>query len=332
MVLLALAGGVALACSPSSSGSAAGDATTRGDTGPEVPGADAAPRPDADAPADAVAPDAGAPADAVAPDAGAPDASPVGGPDAAVGSCAGRCGAAYDEAAPCQCNVGCGGFGNCCADYDALCLPALTTCEGRCGIEYQAALPCQCNMGCEQFGNCCADHAAQCLPALSTCAGRCGAAYDDALPCQCNDRCANFGNCCEDFAEACGAPCEPACAEFETCQDGTCEGRACAQPAECPNADCFQGRCAEGGCGALCDATYGAGIWTCYAGGWCGRLECSLSGDCRGESDCVAGPAPRDRDPEGGVVDYQCRGAADSPCRGACGPFQRCDAASAECR
>jgi len=69
-------------------------------------------------------------------------------------SCEGRCGESLDPNASCQCNDACTRYGDCCDDYETLCLGS---CVGRCEDGYDETMPCQCNDKCEQYNNCCAD-------------------------------------------------------------------------------------------------------------------------------------------------------------------------------
>jgi len=48
-------------------------------------------------------------------------ASEDGADEQPAGSCADKCGDPYDSTADCQCSVDCSKFGDCCADYEALC-------------------------------------------------------------------------------------------------------------------------------------------------------------------------------------------------------------------
>ncbi|CAG0884109.1 unnamed protein product [Darwinula stevensoni] len=69
-------------------------------------------------------------------------------------SCAGRCDTVGNNPVwPCQCNNLCVNFGDCCEDYEEVCL----SCLDRCGTDYNNLFPCQCNDVCSQKGNCCQD-------------------------------------------------------------------------------------------------------------------------------------------------------------------------------
>ncbi len=76
-------------------------------------------------------------------------------------SCKGLCGK-YDKARPCQCDTSCGKYGDCCADYAALCsgngcgVDPNKTCQGKCG-NYTKGAPCQCDALCAKYGDCCSD-------------------------------------------------------------------------------------------------------------------------------------------------------------------------------
>ncbi|CAG0915515.1 unnamed protein product [Notodromas monacha] len=75
------------------------------------------------------------------------------------GTCAGICdtqGVHPDW--PCQCNVFCVQFGDCCPDYETACL----SCADRCNSAFNANLPCQCTTQCQNFNDCCADYGDVC--------------------------------------------------------------------------------------------------------------------------------------------------------------------------
>ncbi|XP_042873740.1 poly(U)-specific endoribonuclease-like [Penaeus japonicus] len=72
-------------------------------------------------------------------------------------SCVGRCGV-NDGVSGCQCNSVCSNYGDCCSDYNEVCL----SCKGRCGEAYVYSKPCQCNNECGSHGNCCSDYDVEC--------------------------------------------------------------------------------------------------------------------------------------------------------------------------
>ncbi|XP_037778838.1 poly(U)-specific endoribonuclease-like isoform X1 [Penaeus monodon] len=72
-------------------------------------------------------------------------------------SCVGRCGV-NDGVSNCQCNSVCTTYGDCCSDYEQVCL----TCKDRCGEAYVYSKPCQCNSECGSHGNCCSDYDVEC--------------------------------------------------------------------------------------------------------------------------------------------------------------------------
>ncbi|XP_062602694.1 uridylate-specific endoribonuclease-like, partial [Saccostrea cucullata] len=76
-------------------------------------------------------------------------------------TCSGRCGAGHDPSKTCQCNTHCGTYGDCCADYHALCTQQ--TCSGRCNAALDNSKPCQCNSACVNFGDCCPDYQTLCV-------------------------------------------------------------------------------------------------------------------------------------------------------------------------
>ncbi|XP_071106086.1 uridylate-specific endoribonuclease-like [Haliotis cracherodii] len=75
-------------------------------------------------------------------------------------SCEGKCGQALDPTLPCQCNSQCITFGDCCDDYQSVCVAA--TCSGRCNAGVDNSKPCQCNSACVSYGDCCPDYDSLC--------------------------------------------------------------------------------------------------------------------------------------------------------------------------
>ncbi|MEZ4366090.1 MAG: N-acetylmuramoyl-L-alanine amidase [Kofleriaceae bacterium] len=94
----------------------------------------------------------------------------------AAGSCAGACGVdtpAPGSAPACYCDPSCEAYGDCCADYAAVCATPATpppaagpTCVDRCGDLAPApgSTPaCYCDPSCEGYGDCCDDYALACF-------------------------------------------------------------------------------------------------------------------------------------------------------------------------
>ena len=74
-------------------------------------------------------------------------------------SCVKRCNQVdYDNAVPCQCNVPCLYWGDCCDDYATVCY----TCQGRCGSAPSKQWPCACDAGCLLLDSCCPDYDSLC--------------------------------------------------------------------------------------------------------------------------------------------------------------------------
>ncbi|MEM9489867.1 MAG: trypsin-like serine protease [Myxococcota bacterium] len=74
-------------------------------------------------------------------------------------SCEDNCGG---NAGSCWCDDACTNFGDCCADYDAICnapQPGPDTCFGACGTN---AGNCWCDSACTNFGDCCTDYTTYC--------------------------------------------------------------------------------------------------------------------------------------------------------------------------
>ncbi|XP_078587177.1 uridylate-specific endoribonuclease D-like [Branchiostoma floridae x Branchiostoma japonicum] len=85
----------------------------------------------------------------------------------ATTSCVGRCGEQYNNANRCHCNDVCGQYGNCCSDYQAICVLQVS-CASRCGETYDSSNTCHCNDRCQEFSNCCDDYNAFCVPTTVT--------------------------------------------------------------------------------------------------------------------------------------------------------------------
>ena len=242
-------------------------------------------------------------------------------------SCVGRCGEVTDGA-PCQCDVDCGAFGECCADACAACAAELPEMCGACVPDCAGAV---CGGdGCGGSCGTCADgatcEAGQCLPPSGSCAGRCGT-FDLLEPCQCDGQCFALGDCCQDVCAECEATlpehcgsCVPDCADSAcgddgcggvcgkcapgaVCQagqcvitSGSCEARCgtfdLAEPCQC-DAFCFGvGDCCSDLC-AQCQATFPEECPACVpscGGASCGPDGCGGScGTCPAGSSCVAG-------------------------------------------
>ncbi|KAF6037740.1 ENDOU [Bugula neritina] len=75
-------------------------------------------------------------------------------------SCVGRCGGNFSPSQPCQCNDACMRVGDCCSDYQAVCLRE--SCTGRCGDDFSTAHTCQCNSHCQRYDDCCEDYDITC--------------------------------------------------------------------------------------------------------------------------------------------------------------------------
>ncbi|XP_019618059.1 PREDICTED: poly(U)-specific endoribonuclease-D-like [Branchiostoma belcheri] len=90
-----------------------------------------------------------------------------GGTSRATTSCAGRCGEQYNNGNHCHCNDLCSQYGNCCSDYNAICVIGVS-CATRCGEAYDSSNTCHCNNRCQEFSNCCDDYSAFCVATTTT--------------------------------------------------------------------------------------------------------------------------------------------------------------------
>lgn len=152
-----------------------------------------------------------------APGEEAPRREPVSKLAAAAGSCVGFCGGQSSDG--CWCDSSCSDFGDCCGDFEPVCVnpppPEPGSCVGFCGG--QSSDGCWCNDQCAQFGDCCDDFDSVCsspppdpdpTPADDSCEDRCGT--QAPAGCWCDDSCANFGDCCADRDAFCsGEPPPP---------------------------------------------------------------------------------------------------------------------------
>jgi len=142
--------------------------------------------------------------------------SPSQAPSVAADSCQLRCTENdYIEGAVCQCDSGCVGYGDCCANLFDVCdvtftatptvfipptnSPTVSSCADRCGVEataYDVDAACQCDNQCEFNGDCCADFSTE--TACHTCSEATCGSYVETNACQCDDKCADNEDCCHD--------------------------------------------------------------------------------------------------------------------------------------
>ena len=218
------------------------------------------------------------------------------------GTCKDRCDK-YDGKEKCQCDSGCTGYGDCCADYEELCKPKGADCKN--------------DAECDDKNGCTVD----------TCiAGKCEskpttAACDDADPCTLDDAC-SAGKCagspkpCDDHD-----PCTTDSCDAQTgCVNKPADGAACDDGDKClENKKCAQGKCG-GGTQKSCDDGDTCTTDSCDSGAGC--IQKATEGSCDDGDACTAGDACK-----GG----KCTGAAkdcadDDPCTD-----DLCDAKTAAC-
>jgi hypothetical protein len=84
-------------------------------------------------------------------------AAPAGPNPTPTGSCPAACGE-FVNGADCQCDDGCGDFGNCCEGWE----PVKDACPGE-PFEFVNGAECQCDDRCNEFGNCCEGWETMCL-------------------------------------------------------------------------------------------------------------------------------------------------------------------------
>lgn len=134
-----------------------------------------------------------APADGIAGDASVTDAS------GGIGSCIGRCGT-FDAAASCQCDPMCGGYDDCCPDFDTVCATE--------PVDALDAIPEDTAVADGGLDATTADAVASDDgggdAVAGSCAEKCGV-YEVGASCQCDADCSNYGDCCEDYVKACGS-------------------------------------------------------------------------------------------------------------------------------
>eukprot|EP00928_Gymnodinium_smaydae_P046335 TRINITY_DN30866_c0_g1_i1.p1 TRINITY_DN30866_c0_g1~~TRINITY_DN30866_c0_g1_i1.p1 ORF type:complete len:567 (+),score=24.50 TRINITY_DN30866_c0_g1_i1:49-1749(+) len=173
--------------------------------------------------------------------------------------CAGS-GCFYQEGKSCQCSSKCKQYGNCCYDYDSVCVHhGSNNCAGLgCGA-YHPSSSCQCNEGCVQHGNCCSDYNAVCKGGhggSKKCA-QLGCGYHSRSSCQCNAACTQNGNCCSDYKYVCAAKYGASTDKCATLGCGFHQNAPCQCNSECVrHGNCcadYKSRCvhtcAELGCG-----------------------------------------------------------------------------------
>lgn len=153
----------------------------------------------------------------------------------AFGSCAApdgdNCGG--QSAGNCYCDDACEEYGDCCADFTAVCTP--DECPDTCGEWCTAAADCEVPKGCENPGCKCAEPLCPDDKCPDTCGEWCSAAAECAVP----DGCENPGCKCA----------EPICPDDkcpETCGDWCPLAATCEVPDGCENPGC---KCLE----AICD-------------------------------------------------------------------------------
>ncbi|XP_015093539.2 uridylate-specific endoribonuclease [Vicugna pacos] len=105
-------------------------------------------------------------------------------------SCTSRCYEKFDRDAACQCDRRCPQHGDCCEDYEYLCIAEEDSEEPERFLELEE----------ETEGA----PTGNLYSAPNSCQGRCQEPFHKHHPCHCNARCQEFGNCCEDFESLCG--------------------------------------------------------------------------------------------------------------------------------
>ena len=132
----------------------------------------------------------------------------------------------------CWCDHLCEGIGDCCPDYEPVCVQALPPCPpnggngGDCEPGPDSCVDhcggpsedrsCWCDTFCEGIGDCCDNYAFVCVeecpdPNGDSCVDHCGGLSEDGS-CHCDDACESRGDCCDDYLSACSVPppgCEP---------------------------------------------------------------------------------------------------------------------------
>ncbi|XP_055973876.1 uridylate-specific endoribonuclease [Sorex fumeus] len=103
-------------------------------------------------------------------------------------SCASRCSEKFNQDAPCQCDPRCPRHGDCCEDFESLCIADLKTPAPSPDLEEASE----------------GARASNLYTAPTSCRDRCHEAFDRHHACHCNARCHEFGDCCEDFESLCG--------------------------------------------------------------------------------------------------------------------------------
>ena len=105
----------------------------------------------------------------------------------------------FNQEALCQCNSKCKDFGDCCMDYEEVCLKS---CKGLCRNGEQVKR--ENVVGFEIFlRNICSVTHANLQFYLLSLHFTFYPGYNPSLDCQCNNKCGFYGNCCDDYKEVC---------------------------------------------------------------------------------------------------------------------------------
>ena len=200
-----------------------------------------------------------------------------------AGTCEGRCGV-FVPSAGCQCDPDCEEFGDCCPDYDALCISggdAISGGDGESQVDPDAGST---------------DSAGDDATVSDSCVGRCGL-FIQGAPCQCNGQCAAAGTCCADYDTVCtgctdGASCDDGLAcTTDTCDSASGQCQYAIAPGNC----LIDGACYADGEGGpsckTCAADDDNEAWSIDAGASCddgnpcttGEV-CSAAGVCEGQT------------------------------------------------
>ncbi len=139
-----------------------------------------------------------------------------GGPPGKNTTCKDQCGTYFGPDGGCQCDPPCVKNGNCCKDYEALCVAQPgknTTCKDQCGKYFGPDGGCHCDPPCVKNGNCCKDFEQFC-----------GTDPNPGTGCKASSECQNGQICCkgkDGAANACTYLCD-GCKTGADCVDNGC--------------------------------------------------------------------------------------------------------------
>lgn len=217
-----------------------------------------------------------------------------------------KCVAVYRESDPCQCFPGCETYGNCCSDFQAVCMNSKEEFRPADPQEVPTEAPTTPKPHAfaapvHHFAAPAAEKVAEVITGNCAKFG-CGGPYHPGHSCQCNAACLNHGSCCHDFTTHCKSTAAESHAQSPKPGSGSCADYGCdsfekTQSCQC-NADCsLHGNCCpdfheecKGSAGKVAHnyGHYGSGTSCAIIG--CGKFiagqPCQCNAGCHHHSNC----------------------------------------------